>query len=189
VCRDVVGDVGVHSPVRPAGPLHADHDGQRLVAHEHPLGGVLGEVAVTGDDHDDRLPYVLHLVLGQRVAGTRSVQRGVRDQQRQRLGDRGPFGLVGGDQVVVGVDRHQAVDVERSGRVDVDDACVGVRAAHEGDTQRARSDVVEEVRGPGDQPGVLDPLHPLAEQPGRHDVAPPSRVSSAARSTEATMFW
>ena len=56
--------------------------------------------------------------------------------------------------------------------------------------ERVLAEVVEEVRAAGDQLGVLDPLHRLAEQLRGHGSArPASRVISAARSTEATMFW
>ena len=65
---------------------------------------------------------------------------------------------------------------------------MGVRAAHEGDTERVVADVVEEVRRAGDELGVLDPLDRLTEELGRHD-GPSSRRISAARSTLATMFW
>jgi hypothetical protein len=45
------------------------------------------------------------------------------------------------------------------------------------------------VRAAGDQLGVLDPLHRRPEQPGGHEAPPRSRLISAARRTEATMFW
>ena len=109
--------------------VDADDHGQLLVGDPDPLGGVLGDVAVAGHDHDDGLADVVDLVAGQGVAGARVGERRVRDQQGQRLGD--PAG-----QVVPGVDRHDAVDVERVGDVDVDDPGVGVRAAHERGGQR-----------------------------------------------------
>ena len=48
------------------------------------------------------------------------------------------------------------------------------------------TEVVEVVGLPRDEFGVLDPLHSLAEQLRRHCAR--SRVISAARSTDATMF-
>ena len=60
------------------------------------------------DDHDDRLADVVHLVAGQRVAGAAVGERGVRDEQRQRLGDPGAVLGVGGREVLVGVDRDEA---------------------------------------------------------------------------------
>ncbi len=92
-------------------------------------------------------------------------QRRVRDQQRQVL--RHPrAGVL--DQVVVGVDRDQPVDVQGRGDVDVDDARVRVRTADERRLQRVVPQVVEVAPATGDQPGVLDARDPLPEQPGRH---------------------
>ncbi len=185
---DVVGDVVVHRAIGSPGVVHPDDRRQDVVGDQHPLRRVLGEVPVAGDHHHHRLPDVVDLVAGERVAGARSVQRRVRDEQRQRLGDRAALALVGGQQVVVGVDRDEPLDLERAGGVDVGDPGVGVRAADERDPQGGLPEVVEEVRGAGDELGVLDPLHRLAEQSRRHE-APRSRVISAARSTLATMFW
>ncbi len=152
--------------------VHPDDRRQEVVGDDDPLGGVLGEVAVAGHHHHDRLADVVDLVAGQRVAGARRGQRRVRDEQRQRLGDRAALGLVGGGEVVVGVDRDQAVDLERAGDVDVGDPGVRVRAAHERGGQRVVPEVVEEVRPAGDQLGVLDPLDRLAEQLGGHRGVP-----------------
>ena len=63
--------------------------GQELVLDDDRLAGVLGDVAVGRDHHDDGLADVVDLVLGQRVAGAAGVQRRVRDEQRQRLADPG----------------------------------------------------------------------------------------------------
>ena len=176
----VAGHVRVHQVLRGPGDLDADHDGQQLVVHPDPLADVLGGVPVVGDHHHHRLADVVDLVPGQRVGRPAVGQRRVRDQQRQRLAGAAV-------EVLVGVDRHQALDLERVADVDVEHPRVRVRAADEGHLERVVAEVVEEPAGTGDQPGVLDPRHPLAEHPGAHRSS--SRgISSAARWTASTML-
>jgi hypothetical protein len=139
--RDVVRDLLVDARARLAGGVHPDDGGQLLVGDGDPLGGVLGEVAVAGHHHDDGLADVVDQVLGQRVPGARRVQLRVRDEHRQRLGHRAV-------EVVVGVDRDQALDVESGLHVDPGDPRVGVRAAHEGGGERPGADVVEVAAPP-----------------------------------------
>jgi hypothetical protein len=185
VGRDVAGDVVVHQDLRGTGRLDAHDRRQEVVGHRDPRADVLGDVPVRGDDHDDRLADVVDLVLRQRVRRTAVGERGVRDEQRQRLA--GPA-----VEVLVRVDGDQALDADRVGDVDVDDAGVRVRAAHERRRQRLVADVVEVAALPGQQPRVLEPRDRLAERPGRHDGATSpaaSARSSAARRTDATMFW
>ena len=167
VGADVVGDVGVHEGLAVAGLLDADDDGQLLVGDADALGGVLGEVAVARDDHDDGLADVVDLVLGQAVAGAGVGERRVGDEHRQRLGH--PAG-----EVLPRVDRLDAVDLPRVVDVDVDDAGVGVRAADEGRREGAAAEVVEVAAVAGEQARVLAPLDLLAELPGAHRAAPPS---------------
>jgi hypothetical protein len=110
----------------------------------------------------------------------------VRDEQRQRLPDRAV-------QVVVGVDGDQPLDVERVGDVDVEHPGVGVRAADEGHRERVLAEVVQVAALSGEQPGVLAALDRGAEELRGHAGSPCSAARSArisaARSTEATMFW
>ncbi len=117
---------------RLSGRVDADHGGQRLVADGDQLGGILGDVAIGGDDHHHGLADVVDLVLRQRVRRPAAGQRRVRDQQRQR--PRQPA-----RQILVGVDRDQAVHVQRRAHVDVDDPGVRVRAAHERRRQASAS--------------------------------------------------
>ena len=208
VGRDVAGSVLVHEVGAVARGLDAHDDRQLLVVDTDALAGVLGDVAVGRDDHDDRLADVVDLLLGQRVAGAAVRQRRVGDQQRQGLGD-----LPG--EVLVGVDRQHAVDLDGVGDVDVDDAGVGVRAAHERRRQGVLAQVVEVAAPAGHEPGVLLALDGSAEHLGGHArslpftdgvcraaasarASPPASLSfspwrsvriSAARRTLLTMFW
>ena len=177
---DVVGHVVVDGPLGGHGRLQADHRCQRLVGDGDPLAGVLGQVAVAGHHHGHRLADVADDPVGQRVGGPGGVQARVRDQQGQRLGHR-PL------QVLVGVDGDQPVDLQGPADVDVDHPGVGVGAAHERRRQRPRAQVVQEAPVPGDQPRVLPPDDRLPHRPGRHRCS--SLRISAARRTEATMFW
>jgi hypothetical protein len=102
----------------------------------------------------------------------------VRDEHGQRLGERA-------GEVLVGVDGDQALDVEGGVHVDVDDAGVRVRAAHEGGGQRAGADVVEVAAPAGDEPGVLPPADRLPEQLRGH---PASFIVAAACRTAFLML-
>jgi hypothetical protein len=126
------------------------------------------------------------------------------DQQRQRLRDPAV-------EVVIGVDGDQTLNRQGVGDVDVDDAGVRVRAAQERGGQRVVAEVVQVPAVAGGQAQVLLPQDRRAERTGGlalvvrrflldrasgcgrdcHDA--PSCVdecsSSAARSTDLTMFW
>ena len=175
----VARDVGVHEVLAVTRRPDADDGRQHLVLDGDPVADVLGDVAVAGDDHDDRLADVVDDAVREGVRGAAGDDARVRHEQREGLGQR-PL------EVLVGVDRDQAVDLERVGHVDVDDAGMGVRAADERHLERVVAEVVEVATAADEQPGVLRPRYRRAEQPGRHAC---SRRSSAARSTEATMFW
>ena len=112
---DVVGDLGVHRRAGRAGGVHADDDRQLLVGDDDPVADVLGDVPVGGHDHDDGLADVVHLAVGQRVAGARgacSCGWGM---------STGSGSAIGPVQVLVGVDRDDALDVQGGVDVDVDD--------------------------------------------------------------------
>jgi hypothetical protein len=100
--------------------VHADDDRQLLVGDQDPVAGIFRYVPVGGHDHDDRLADMVHHAVGQRVAGARRVQLRVGDQHRERLGHRAV-------QVLVRVDRHQALDVQGALGVDAGDPRVRVR--------------------------------------------------------------
>ena len=153
----VVGAVEVHER---RVEVEIGGDRQRLVGDPDRAGRVLGDVAVAGDDHDDRLADVADLVLGKRVLRAPVQDRLVRDDQRQRLGER-PL------EVVVRVDGVDALDVERAGDVDVGDARVRVVGADERRVRRVRLEVVRVAPLAAKQPVVLPPLHALAEHSGR----------------------
>ena len=90
----------------------------------------------------------------------------------------------------MGPDHVHALDVEHLVDVDVEDPRVGVRRAEHGRVQgagvRVGEHVVDVPSLPAQQPLVLDPLHLGPEQLGGHRR---SAAISAARSTDATMFW
>ncbi len=181
---DIARHVGVDQVVGGPRRVQADHGWQRLVIDNDPLGSVLRQVPVQRDHHDDRLAHVVDLVGSQRITGPAVGQGRVRDQQRQRLGD--PTG-----QVLVGVDGHQAVDVERRAHVYVEHPGVRVRAAHERRRQRVVAKVVEVRPVAAEQAVVFEPRDRLAEKRG-HDPSArpgPAERSSAARRTALTMFW
>ena len=166
----------------PRGP-DADDGGQAVVLDGDAVAHVLGDVPVARDDHDDRLADVVDDAVREGVRRAAGTDARVRDEQRERLGQRS-------FEVLVGVDGDEAVDVERVGHVDVDDPRVRVRTAHERHRERVVAEVVEVAAPADEQPGVLRPLHRRAEQPGGHDArSRRSSRSSAARSTDATMFW
>src|SRR5699024_1510932 len=109
-------------------------------------------------------------------------------------------------QVLPGPDRHDAVDVDGPGDVDVDDPGVGVRAADERGGQGLVAEVVQVAAVAADEPGVLAALDARADGAGAHACssrssgwpvvvsfavpagASPRRIS-AARHTDFTMFW
>ena len=179
---DVARDIVVHQVVTVAGALDADDGRQEVVADPDPRADILGDIPVGGHHHDDGLADVVDLVLGKRVRRPAMRQGGVRDQQRQRIAGAAV-------EVVVGVDRHQAFDVQRVRDVDVDHSGVGMRAADERRREGVVPEVVEITAVAGEQPWVLDPRDAFAEELGRHDALSRSRFSSAARRTAATMFW
>ena len=80
------------------------------------------------------------------------------------------------------------------GKVDPDDARVGVRAAQEGGVQAARRRDVVDERGPTAQERrIFDPQHPRTDVAGGHEALPPpvpvasARRFRAAACTAATM--
>ena len=161
VGRHVSRYVVVHQALGRPGRRHADHRGQRLIGHRDPLHRVLGQVAILRDHQGDRLADVVHLVPGQYVLGTSMGQRRMRDQQRQRVGQRS-------GQILVGVDGQQAVHLERGADVDVEDLRVRVRGTQHRHLDRVVSEVVQVTAVAGQQPGILDPLDRLADHPGGH---------------------
>ena len=68
---------------RLGGDVEPDDRVLELVLDADAVDGVLGDVAVDGDDHRDRLADVVDLARGQHVLGAWRRQRRVRDQQRQ----------------------------------------------------------------------------------------------------------
>ena len=193
---DVAGHVVVDQVRGGAGVVDADHRRQELVGDPDPPHRVLGDVAVVGDDEGDRLADVVHLVPREGVLRAAVGERGVRDEQRQRLGHRP-------GEVVVGPHRVHALEVEHLVDVDVEDPRVGVRRAQHRRVQhlccpRGRRRCRRRT-GPG-RAGSAGPrpAGPACRSASWSCVAPggsrlraerASKPSSAARSTAFTMFW
>jgi hypothetical protein len=110
----------------------------------------------------------------------------MRDEQRQRLAHP-PW------EVLVGVDGDEAVDVQGTGHVDVDDAGVRVRGPDERRRQRLAAQIVQEPTLAGEQPGILAALDGPPEFARPHQDSPGDASaagdSSAARWTALMMFW
>jgi hypothetical protein len=177
---DVAGHVGMDEVARGPSRVQA-HDGrQEVVGHPDPPDGVLGDVAVVGDDERDRLSEVVDLVLGQGVLGAAVGEVRMRDQQRQRLRHRP-------GEVVMRPDHVHTFDVEDVGDVDVDDPCMGVWRAEDRRVQHVvpGQHVVDVAALAPQEALVLDARDRLAEQLGAHAR---SRAISEARSTDFTML-
>ena len=148
--RAVGGHVGLRLRVQPRGvpgqrgPGIGDR-GKLLVVHVDEFGGVLGQVAVGGDDHGDRLADEADPVGGPGVVGHR---RPHRERKRAQFG-----GLGRAD------DGGHAGQRERLAGVEAGDPGVRDRAAHDRGGQRARQrvQVVQEPALTAEQGGVLDP--------------------------------
>jgi hypothetical protein len=185
---DLLGQVGshivrhvfVHGVFGGPGRIQTDHRRQDLVVDGDAGDGVLGQVTVLRDDHGHGRADVMHHPVGQHVRGPPGVQRGMRDEDGQRLG-----GCAG--QILVAVDGDDAVHVQRTGDVDVADPGVRVRGPDESRLQSpgVHADVVGIAAVAGHQPAVLHPPHRGAHVPADHQDR--SRRSSAARRTASTM--
>ncbi len=142
---------------------------QRLVLHLDCLGGVDGQFAVFGEDDGDRLALEGGLVLGQRKAigdGVFFGYKGRRDRMEARQ-----------QGFEVGVREHGHHAGHGPGRcpIDAGDARVGVRAAHDGHRQRARTDQVFDVAPvAGDQVRIFAPVDLGADHlTDSHPLSPP----------------
>ena len=141
--------------------LPAIHNsGQRLVVHRDELGGVLGCVAATRDNHRDRLSDVAHLVAGQRVLQKPLQLLEGRETHRDRLCQRRHIreGHHGGD----------AGRAARSLGMDACDARMGVRTAHDHGVQHAGEHHIGHVApATGEQAQILLPLEASANMADR----------------------
>ena len=158
---DVVGHIRMHGVLRGRSGARTHHGGQHVVLDADALHGVLGRVAVGRHHQRDGLADVADHVLGEDVLGHRRGQRRVGDQQRAAL-------LQPAGEVLVGVDRDEALDVERIEHVDVADPGVRVGAADHGDLVGVVVDVVDVGAQAAQEPVVLAALDTLADHRGRH---------------------
>jgi hypothetical protein len=156
---------------------------QDLVLHVQQLRRVLGHVGVVGQDRRHGLTGEAHHVHG---------QAGLEGVLRAGLADVRPYAQVGA--VPAREDRGVGERLVQPCRIDLNDARVRVRAAHQHEVQAPRHlQVVEIARGAGRKPPVLDPPDSGADQAGvqfeiRAHRPPSSRRRRAAVLTAVTMF-
>ncbi len=138
--RNRTDDIGrvlrMHELTRALGSEVVDHRRERLVVDVYQVGGILGDVAVSGDDESDRVADEAHLPIGERGQGCR---------RRPAPHHRVP--LLAHAAVEVGGREYgvHAGERERRRGVDPNDASAGEGAAYEAGVQHARaSDVVDE---------------------------------------------
>ena len=184
----VVDDVApvrlVHQHVGVGRGEVVDHRRQGVDVDDHELAGVLGDVAVLGDDERDGIADEADLPLGQRRS--RRLRR-----RRAELG----VPLLVHIRVEVLGDEHRldARQGQGFGHVDGDDPAPGDVAAHEAGVEHARSyDVVDEGAAPPQESFVLHPVHPAPGVAGEarlragHDLRSSSpRPASLPRTSRA----
>ena len=131
-----------HRGIGRQGGVGVQHHRQLFVLHLHGFHRVGRDVAVVGDDDGDFLHLEVHFFVGQH-SGDVACERG-HPVQLQRL------------QVVGRKHRVNAGDGERGFLVDLDDAAMGDRRAHDVHVQHARHlDVVDVVALALNKAGVL----------------------------------
>jgi hypothetical protein len=177
---DVAGKIAVRGRCAGRERIAAiTHHRQHLVVDHHRRGGILGEIAVVGDDHRDCLADIADFVAGERILGAQRRDGGVGHRHRQRFG-REPTGHVGD-----GEHRMDAGQGECRARIDCVDARMGNGAAHERRVQQAgQFDVVDEARASGEQGRVFDPRHAGAELPRTHTYVAPCMPAKGAEGAE-----
>ena len=163
---------------------HVDDGGQRLVLDVDRGDRVLRERGTGREDDGDHVADMPHLVARQR--GERWHDRVVRHGPHAQ--DVGVH--VAQARCVIG--SHDSRHGERAGQVDLDDAGVRHRAAHQAHVHGARQlDVVGPVRAAVEELRVLLATDRAADRvPGLEDLGhfvPP--ISSAACCTDLTMLW
>ena len=178
------------------GRLDLERRVERLPVDDDRLGRVDRVLARVRDHDRDAVAGEARLVLGERpvrrharvgVERLGPVRRRNRPRARQAAG---PLRC----EILAGERRDDAGPRERAGDVDLADARVRVRAAHDGHPDHPRQrHVVDVARLAGDELRVLLAQDALADVAlslagrGAHDLAPAS--STDASRTAATMFW
>ncbi len=145
------------------------HDGgEGLIVHADQFGGVLALVAVVGEHHGHRLTHEPHPVHRQQRLLPHPAHRkgsGLAARGRAALGQRWWRRDV--VDVLVGQHGDHAGRRQRRRGVDAGDQRVAVVAAHERDPCRPRQlrdpEVIHIGTAGGQQPRVLDPHHPGAQ--------------------------
>ncbi len=163
-----------HGRVGLEGALDVHHGGERLVADDHGLRRVLGEVPVARHHHRHRFPDEARLVGGQRVVG-----RGSGDADGEGLGQ--PRHVLARDHP------DHALHGEGRRHLVTQDARMRVWRAHDGRVVDvgARGEIVDEVAAAAQQPRILDALHGLPDPAprGHGPLSAPCTSAAASRGT------
>ena len=143
-------------------PRVGDH-GQRVIGDLNQSGGVLSDVPVLGQHDGDRVADKANLVPRQDRIGLLLL-----------IGDHlEDLDLLEAPLLEIGRGQDRLDARQRSGGRGVDrlDPSVGLRAAHEGELQRAGdTQIVGVAPGAREQPRVLDPRNAAADKPLRTDA-------------------
>ena len=191
---DVVGPLGVHATGAIGQRVVVADDGvERIDLDLDEIARILGDVARLGDDERHRLPGEPDVAVGEDPERPSAVAALEVD----------PCFLDVAVEVGAGEHRDHAGQLPGGGDVEGRDRPAGDVAAHERHMEHAGHDDVVDVRAvPGDQPGILAPLHALTDEAvaarrpvgggsagmiggGRHDVL----RAPAAICTALTIPW
>jgi hypothetical protein len=179
--RDVGREIAVRRRRAGANGVAAVADrGQQLEFDVHRGGGILGEIAVVGDRHGDRLPHIADLAPRQRELRARRLDRWIGHQHRNLAARHARRQIIRGQH---GMDaRHRA----GRRRVDRADCGVGVRAAHEASVQRAgKPYVVDEAPASGQERRIFEARDAGAEMLRAHGQMPATAQRGGRRYTES----
>ena len=143
--------------------------GERVIADVDEVDRVLGDVAIIGQNHRDRLAHITHLVLCDRPAFD-----GQLDPDHQRRCD--------ACIILARQDGVNACQPARGIGRYVGDPGMGVGAAQDGGMQRSlrRRQVIKELAAPGQKRGVFHPQHRMMQPVLWHASSPPKPSSGVA---------
>ena len=153
---NVGGEFGVDGRAA-AGIRHGDNGRFHRAIHENQPGGILGDIAIVGDNENNRLADVANLIARQTLHFRHRPPSGIKHH------DLGLDGI----QILRG--EHGAHAGDSTGRLDIDAADLPARhlRAHEGRLQHAgQGDVIDKAAMPGEQALVFLAGQALADKTG-----------------------